>query len=195
MYMNYKVKYQETKKDYKKKVGISQKLRSRCSSGCLCKRLSYHWCYFKKYPSWKALERLLHAFSAYCIGDTLSHVLFKVKEEDKIGGVFIPEKNKILYHWTSRERLDLIREKGLVPSEDLNFVYVTDDAEYLAKSGYFNWRVMKSKKDIKFVLIKIDAERLAQEYKIFYVFAEHEYAVKRVPLEFLEIEDGENAAI
>ena len=69
----------------------------------------------------------------------------------------------------------------------MKYVYMTDDAEYIARSGYFFFRVDQDKQDTDFVLLKIDAFGLAGKYKVFCVDAPHEYAVREVPPQYITV--------
>lgn len=73
------------------------------------------------------------------------------------------------------------------------YVYITDDPEFIAKSGYLHWKVLATKKDTIFVPIKIDAHALATEYEIMKVFSRHEYAVKHIPPEFIISEQADTS--
>ena len=86
--------------------------------------------------------------------------------ESKFEKPFCPRENSCMYHWTAIENAAGITKHGILPMGNSKYVYITDDPEFIAKSGYLHWKVLAAKKDTIFVPIKIDAHALAAEYEL-----------------------------
>lgn len=129
----------------------------------------------------------MRAAVSYFFSSTLANKLLfdEACEESKFEKPFYPRENSCMYHWTAIENADGITKHGILPMGNSKYVYITDDPEFIAKSGYLHWKVLAAKKDTIFVPIKIDAHALAAEYEIMKVFSRHEYAVKHIPPEFI----------
>ena len=100
------------------------------------------------------------------------------------GKAFLYEGDANLYHWTAAENIESIRKNGLVCGKGV--VYITDDPEYIARSGYFKWKQLHHKLD--FVLVEIDVKAL--NHKIFYSHKKHELIVDKVPAECIKIKEA-----
>lgn len=131
--------------------------------------------------------RFWRAAVSYFFSSTLANKLLfdEACEESKFEKPFCPRENLCMYHWAAIENAAGITKNGILPMGNSKYVYITDDPEFIAKSGYLHWKVLAAKKDTIFVPIKIDAHALAAEYEIMKVFSRHEYAVKHIPPEFI----------
>lgn len=165
------------------------KLKSRLPGGIMYEDLRYEWQRFWNCMNEKSFKVLIRQILYYCFGSGITNRLFvRGKDENKrMISTFVPNHKQILFHWTSQEKLDSIMQSGLRPGKNMKYVYMTDDAEYIARSGYFFFRVDQDKQDTDFVLLKIDAFGLAGKYKVFCVDAPHEYAVREVPPQYITV--------
>ena len=134
-----------------------------------------------------SVRAFLRATVSYFFSNTFANKLFfdENSEESKFEKPFCPCENSYMYHWAAIENAGSITKHGILPAGNSKYVYITDDPEFIAKSGYLHWKVLAAKKDTEFVPIKIDAHALAAEYEIIKLFSRHEYAVKYIPPEFI----------
>ena len=165
------------------------KLKSRLPGGKMYEDLRYEWHWLRKSMNWKCFKELVRQVSCYCFGSRITEFFGgKTKDERKrMISSFVSFHKQTLFHWTSQEKVESILDKGLHPGKDSKYVYMTDDAEYIARSGYFFFKVDQDKRDMHFVLLKIDAFGLAEKYKVFCVDAPHEYAVREVPPRYITV--------
>lgn len=165
------------------------KLKSRCPGGQLYENVRYEWYRFGKNMNWKWFKVLIRQVACYCLGSRITEILSGTSgdEGERMISRFTPDDTLELFHWTSQENVDSIMNKGLQSGTDTKYVYLTDDAEYIARSGYFFYKVDQEKRDMRFVLLKIDALQLSEKYKVFCVDAPHEYAVSEVPAEYITV--------
>lgn len=165
------------------------KLKSRLPGGKIYEDLRYEWRRFWKNMNWKCFKVLIRQILYYCFGGRIiNSFLMSGKDENKrMISSYEPFYKQKLFHWTSQEKLKSIMKSGLRPGKNMKYVYMTDDAEYIARSGYFFFRVDQDKQDTDFVLLKIDAFGLAGKYKVFCVDAPHEYAVREVPPQYITV--------
>lgn len=168
---------------------VADRLRNRFAGGTIYKCLAFRFSLLCERRDSESLSDFLYTLLCYCVGGSTVRRLLGADPTEKVclGGAFVPEDGQILYHWTTAERLESVLKNGLLPVEEFDFVYLTDNPEYIA-SDYFAGKVRKSKKDVDFILIGINASALASEYELFRVLKEHEFAARKVPPEFLIFE-------
>ena len=168
---------------------VADKLRSRLVGGTINKCLAFRFGLLCERRDSESLSDFLYTLLCYCVGGSTVRRLLGADPTEKVclGGAFVPEAGQILYHWTTAERLESVRKNGLMPVDEFDFVYLTDNPEYIA-SDYFVGKVRESKRDMDFVLVGINASALASEYELFRVLKEHEFAARKVPPKFLIFE-------
>lgn len=182
-----KITYAEAERCDKSKK-LLRKIRCRIKGGSVHDELFFS---FKALLGGRRSKSNVRAFwraaVSYFFSSTLANKLLfdEACEESKFEKPFCPRENSCMYHWTAIENAAGITKHGILPMGNSKYVYITDDPEFIAKSGYLHWKVLAAKKDTIFVPIKIDAHALAAEYEIMKVFSRHEYAVKHIPTEFI----------
>lgn len=182
-----KITYAEAERCDKSKK-LLRKIRCRIKGGSVHDELFFS---FKALLGGRRSKSNVRAFwraaVSYFFSSTLANKLLfdEAYEESKFEKPFCPRENSCMYHWTAIENAAGITKHGILPMGNSKYVYITDDPEFIAKSGYLHWKVLAAKKDTIFVPIKIDAHALAAEYEIMKVFSLHEYAVKHIPPEFI----------
>ena len=170
-----------------------QKLRKRLYGGLMCEQLRFRIRAFGNKPNKKSFISLLRVGVCYCFGGKLAGLLFKKHEgeNDRLLTHLVSGENKSLYHWAPSEQLGSILKNGLVRGEKLMYVYLTDAPHYIAHTAYIYQKVHVFARDIRFVLIKVDVNRLAEKHEIFWVDALHEFAVDSVPPDCLSVAERE----
>lgn len=165
------------------------KLKSRLPGGKVYEYLNYEWHCFCENTNWKCFKALVRYALYFCLGDRITRVFggMRKDERERMISTFSPNHEQILFHWTSQEKVQSILDNGLCSGQNRKYVYMTDDAEYIARNGYFFYKVDRDKRDIHFVLLQIDAYELSKKYKIFCVDALHEYAVTVVPAKYITV--------
>lgn len=186
------VSYKQAKcfnEQMKQSMFSSYKLKSRLPGGKMYEDLRYEWHWLRNNMNWKCFKVLVRQISCYCFGSRITDFFCgKIKDERKrMISLLEPSHKQALFHWTSKDRVKSIMENGLRPGKDSRYVYLTDDADYIARSGYFFFKVDKDKRDMHFVLLKIDALGLTEQHNVFCVDAPHEYAVREVPPRYITV--------
>lgn len=176
------VSYEETQRYYK-----SRKIRSRLPGGRRYQEIQTNFRRLWKHPCVSNLKEAMRAAAIYCLGSRMIEMFGRPAEKDHMDGLFMPEENQILYHLAPSRQLDSIRRNGLAPSKEFEYVYLTDDADYIMDMGYLYWKVNQAKNDTEFVILEVDVYHLAQKYEIYQLREAHEFAVKRVPVECLDL--------
>ena len=133
---------------------VADKLRSRLAGGTINKCLAFRFGLLCERRDSESLSDFLYTLLCYCVGGSTVRRLLGADPTEKVclGGAFVPEAGQILYHWTTAERLESVRKNGLMPVDEFDFVYLTDNPEYIA-SDYFAGKVRESKRDVDFVLV------------------------------------------
>lgn len=185
-------RYYQKRKKYR--ATLRDKLRKRLPGVFLCEELRFGVRAFRQERTERCLAGILKLLLCYCLGGKIADLLFAKNrdESERMLAHFTPENNQRLFHWTPSEKLERIWENGLIPGGGCDYVYLTDDPDYLAGTAYFYWKVRRAGRDTKFVLLEIDACSLAKEHEIFWVDTLHEFGVDKVPKECLvRKQDGE----
>lgn len=138
---------------------------------------------FRKHPCVHNCKAILYAVSNYFLGSRITNLFGKQSEDNRIERVFYPMKEQVFFHWAPINRLDLIKTYGLCPGRNLNYVYLTDEPYYIAKTGYLYWRAYQEQADMKFVCVRVDGNQLLKCVKIYQLDDPHEFVVKYVPRE------------
>lgn len=188
IYLSYK-KTKRINNQMRRSLFTLHKLESRLPGGIVYENLVYEWHRFMRGMNQRLFLVLLRQAVCYCFGSRITSIFFERDKDEKKRMIsrFIPGCGQVLFHWTSQENLDSIKKNGIRPGKEMKYVYMTDDAKYIVRGGYFLFRVDKDKRDAEFVLLKIDALGLAKEFKIFCVDAPHEYAVREVPPQYITV--------
>lgn len=173
---------------YGKKRRILRFVASRKKGGAAYNKLHFVFKAVLKRQCRKSRQVFLNALFAYFFSSNLANRVFSLTENDRIAQKYEPLDGELLYHWTKLENLEKIRTEGIIPAKNFKFVYMTDNPEYIGNSDYFYRKVMFSKKDAVFVLLKINAKDLSKEYDIFGVFDCFEYAVEKIPPQYVIFE-------
>ena len=141
----------------------------------------------RRYPGHNSRRAFVQAVLAYGCSSYLAERLLnpRRREEVRFAAPYRPAPDDRLYHWAMLDDLAEIRALGLRPAKRGGYVYITDDPDYIANSGYFHWKVTCTGQDTTFVLLEIDACALARNHPIMRVMEPHEFAVPAVPPDFL----------
>ena len=166
-----------------------QKLRRRLYGGLMCEQLRFRIRAFGNKPNKKSFISILRIFVCYCFGCKFSGLLFKKHEDenDRLLTRLVPGENQSLYHWAPSEQLGAILKNGLVRGEMMRYVYLTDAPHYIVHTNYFYQKVHVFARDTRFVLFKVDVNRLAEKHEIFWIDELHEFAVDSVPPDCLSV--------
>lgn len=177
------ISYEEAVERHKK-VKLRQKIKVRLGGGKLYLDVAY-WCReFARYRDKQTLKGLLRVLSIFMFGGKTVNFFWRkgfTDEQNKIIRGFVPRKNQILYHWTAIDFVEEIQNKGLVPGRAHQYVYLTDDPEYMEHSGFLFGKTRAYGHDSTFVALEVAAEELLKSENIYQMAEEHEFVVKCVP--------------
>lgn len=173
---------------YKKasKKSIRRRIKVRLKGGEIYCDLTRELKAFFKCHDRRAFKRLVRVFMMFCLGqkfvgriDRRLHIsgespelLIECSDLDMV---------PVLYHLVPADRLELVLKDGLVPGKFYEYVYMTDDVDYIANGGYLHTKTAAIGHDVTYVVLEIAASRLSKKYKISRTVEEHEYVVRRVP--------------
>lgn len=168
-----------------------EKLQKRIRGGLMYEELRFRVCAFRNNPGKRCFRSMLRTLTCYCFGGKVADLLFHPEdnkdETTRMLTRFTLVEIQTLFHWTASQDVDAILKNGLIPGKKLKYVYMTDDPEYIARTTYIYHKVHILQEDTAFVLIKIDARKLACGHQIFWVNALHEFAVDAVPPDCLSL--------
>lgn len=172
--------------EWHKQVKLRQKIKVRLRGGKLYYDVVY-WCReFAGYRDKQTMKGLLRALLIFMFGGKTVNFFWRkgfTDEQNKIIRGFVPRKNQILYHWTAIDFVEEIQKEGLKPGRAHQYVYLTDDPEYIMRSGFLFGKTRKYGRDTTFVALEVAAEELLKSGNIYQMAEEHEFVVKSVPAE------------
>lgn len=177
---------------YKKasKRNILRRIKVRLKGGEIYCDLTREFKAFFKYHDKRAFKRLVRVLMMFCLGQSLvKRIDRKLHISGELPELLVECSNletiPVLYHLIPADRLELILKDGLVSGEFYEYVYMTDDADYIANGGYLHTKTAAIGHDVTYVAVEIATSRLAKYYKISRTVEEHEYVVRRVPTDCL----------
>ncbi|MBQ2592755.1 MAG: hypothetical protein II567_05695 [Candidatus Riflebacteria bacterium] len=160
-------------------------IAERIKGGSLFEQIKFHAyeCYQNKELC--SLKKLFRSMFIYCFSGAVARKLFGKSITDdilKLSEITLTETNKILFHWAPKEKLNNILKEGLLPGKSHDYVYITDDSEFIKNHGYLYYKTLNyNKKEMTFVKIAINTSKLAEKHMIFKTIRSHEYIVEKVP--------------
>lgn len=130
-------RYYQKRKKYR--ATLRDKLRKRLPGVFLCEELRFGVRAFRQERTERCLAGILKLLLCYCLGGKIADLLFAKNrdESERMLAHFTPENNQRLFHWPPSEKLERIWENGLIPGGGCDYVYLTDDPDYLAGTAYF----------------------------------------------------------
>ena len=162
----------------------------RLNRGTIFEKIKFHFFHFLKFHDFLSIKKCFFTILIYCFGGRLIHKIlgFNINKENEliISQLSLDKINKTFYHWAPKEKINIISKEGLLPKKNHNYVYMTDNSDFIKNQGYLFSKTLKSfKRDSVFVLFEINTSKLAEKYKIYKTFKKHEFVVEKVPLDCL----------
>ncbi len=173
---------------WNKKVRLRQKIKLRLKGGKIYCNVAFWFRKFAGHRDRQTFMELLRACLIFVLGGRTVNFFWKryiTEEKQRIIRRFVPQDNQVLYHWTSVEFAADIHKKGLIPRTPHQYVYLTDDPQYMEFVGFLHMKTRFYGRDTTYVALEIEAEELSKKEEIYQMLDEHEFVVKSVPPEFI----------
>ncbi len=161
-------------------------IRDRLVNGTILNKIKFHASHFWRYHDFLSIKKCFFTILIYCFGGRLINKLlgFNINKENEliISQLSLDETNKVFYHWAPIEKINTIFTEGLLPPKNHNYVYITDNYDFIKNQGYLFYKTLKFlKRDSIFVKIDINSSKLMKQHKIYKTIRKHEFVVERVP--------------
>ena len=169
-------------------------ISNRLKGGIIYEKLKINAYNFYKKKDFSSLKIMFFYILTYFLSGTIAKRFIKIKinnDEELIKyEISSIERDTMLFHWAPKDKLENILMNGLLPSINHDYVFVSDNSDYIKNKGYLFLKTLNyHKKEMVFVKIVINTSKLAENHKIFKTFRKHEYIVDKVPPDCILKED------